>query len=92
MAPSDGIYGGREGPYRRLPAGGTHERNGLVLSYIASDASARVRFGAPVAMSRPAAYFAPFAGCGIREQLAMTVSNHNGTKVWPLSPEDGSTG
>lgn len=63
-----------------------------MLTYIASDASARVRFGAPVAMSRPAASFAAFAGCAIGEQLAMTVTNHDGTKVWPLSPEDESTG
>ena len=63
-----------------------------MLSYIASSASARVRFGAPVAASRPAASFAAFAGCAIGEQLAMTVIDHNGTKVWPLSPEDESTG
>ena len=82
---------GREGLYRRLPAGGTHERNGLVLTSITSRVSARVRFGAPAA-SRPAALVAAYAGIGICEQLTMTVADHNGTKVWPLSPKDGSTG
>ncbi|HEX4865810.1 MAG TPA: hypothetical protein VFV02_17205 [Acidimicrobiales bacterium] len=67
----------------------------MVLSYIASQPSLGVRSGAPVVMARPplsAASFAAVAGNGIREQLAMTVIDHNDTKVWPLSPKDGSTG
>lgn len=67
----------------------------MVLSYLASQPSLGVRSGAPVGMARPAisaASFAAVAGNGFREQLAMTVIDHNDTKVWPLSPKDGSTG
>ena len=67
----------------------------MVLSSLASQPSLRVRSSAPVAMARPAvsaAYFAAVAGNGIREQFAMTVIDHLDTKVWPLSPKDGSTG
>jgi hypothetical protein len=63
-----------------------------VLTYMSSNTSARVRSGAPVAMTRPAVFFAVCAGDGIREQLATTALDHNGTKVWPLSPKDDSTG
>ena len=63
-----------------------------MLSISASNASVRVRFGAPVASVRPAAFFAAPAGYGLREQLAMTAIDHNSTKVRPLSPKDESTG
>jgi hypothetical protein len=70
-----------------------------VLSYLASKPSLGVRSGAPVGLARPAAagtrFAAAFAACagkGTSEQLAMNVIDHNGTKVWPLSPKDGSTG
>lgn len=64
-----------------------------MLTYMASTPSSRVRSGAPVAMSRPAALIAAVAGNGHREQLATTfIFDHNGTKVWPLSPKDDSTG
>lgn len=64
-----------------------------MLSCLASKPSLRVRSGAPAASARPAAAFAAFyAAKGTSEQLAMTVIDHNGTKVWPLSPKDWSTG
>jgi hypothetical protein len=73
-----------------------------VLSYLASKPSLGVRSGAPVVKARPAAAFAAsfaaaasLAACtgkGTSEQLGMNVINHDGTKVWPLSPKDGTTG
>jgi hypothetical protein len=64
----------------------------LVLSYLASKPSLRVRSGALAVTARPAALFASFVADGNCEQLAMTAIDHNGTKVWPLSPKDRSTG
>lgn len=66
------------------------------LATTSSMCAGSVAPAAPVAAStaltgRPAAISASYATRGRFTQAGMDLSNHN-IKVWPLGPQDGSTG
>lgn len=65
-----------------------------MLSILAATPIARSRSAAPAAAvyARPAAVTCPisFGTRGQHTQAGMALSNH--IKVWPLGPQDGSTG